>query len=119
MSASAPIIFVSSTCHDLTDLRAELAASLQKDGFTVKLSDVLESAFQVIPSATTIGSCLQNLLASDAVLFIFDRFYGQCLGGEYGDKSATHVELEHVLPPWRGRVQSHQDSRVTAVSNSE
>jgi len=102
LGASAPIVFVSSTCYDLTDLRAELGAWLQKDGFIVKLSDNLDSGFEVDPLLNKIETCLQNVRRSDIVLFIFDRFYGKPLGGKYGEKSATHVEFEEAVREKKG-----------------
>ena len=97
MAISAPIVFISSTCYDLTDLRAELGEWLQKDGFIVKLSDNLDSGFSVDPSCDAIETCLRNLRKSDVVLFVLDRRYGSPLGGKYGDKSATHVEFDEAV----------------------
>ena len=94
MSCTTPIVFIASTCYDLTDLRAELKTSLQRDGFIVRLSDDWDSDFRVDPSVNSIESCLENLRGSDIALFVFDRRYGPELGGQYGDKSATHSEFD-------------------------
>jgi hypothetical protein len=94
MSTSAPIVFIASTCYDLTDLRAELKVFLEKDGFVVRLSDDWDSGFRVNPAVDSIESCLENLRTSDVAVFIFDRRYGPELKGKYGDKSATHCEFD-------------------------
>lgn len=96
MTDSGPIIFISSTCYDLTDLRAELKADLEKDGFIVKLSDDWASGFKVNPSVDSIESCLENLRSSDAALFIFDRRYGPPVPGDEENRSATHIEFDYA-----------------------
>ena len=42
-------VFVSSTCYDLLDLRAEVEAHLQEMGLTPLLSDRPSSDFEVLP----------------------------------------------------------------------
>ena len=54
-------VFLSSTCYDLIDLRQELRAFLEKNGFTVALSEDPRSPFIVDPLDDSIGSCVQNV----------------------------------------------------------
>jgi len=95
MSKANPTVFISSTCDDLADLRAELSDQLVKDGFTVRLSEDTESGFRVDPGANAIESCLENVRQSDIVLFIFDRRYGNPIS-EYGGLSAVHLEFNEA-----------------------
>ena len=96
---SGPItVFVSSTCYDLLDLRAELVDFLNQCGFAaVKASDDIYSDFVVNDDVNSIESCLSNVRASDAVVCIIDRRYGRPLPiGRYKGLSATHAEIEHA-----------------------
>lgn len=88
-------VFISSTCHDLLDLRYELAAFLELKNCLVKLSEDPER-FAVDPSVDSIQTCLANLEESEIVVCVIDRRYGPPLNGRYGDKSATHVEIDHA-----------------------
>jgi len=89
--------FISSTCYDLADLRAELAEHLTRDGFIVKRSEDPGSAFFVDPTDDSIESCLRNVEASDVVICIIDRRYGGILKhGPNAGLSATHVEVRHA-----------------------
>jgi len=94
---AAPIVFIASTCYDLTDIRAELRRHLEKDGFIVRLSDAWDSDFRVNPEVNSIDSCLESLRGSDVAVFILDRRYGPPLGGKYDDKSATYVEFKTAI----------------------
>lgn len=89
-------VFVSSTCYDLLDLRAELANFLEGNGVTVKLSED-PNRFDVDPTADSIESCLQNVSASDVVVCILDRRYGGVIAaGDHKDLSATHAEIRYA-----------------------
>ncbi len=114
MADTDPIIFIASTCYDLADIRAELRADLEKDGFVVKLSEDPDSAFCVEPTINSIETCLENVRSSRTVLLILDRRYGPELGGRYGEKSATHVEFETAVDKDLGvftfiREQTHME----------
>jgi len=90
-------VFITSTCYDLIDLRAELGRYLKEQGFLVRLSDDPQSTFAVEPTADSIESCLANVEAADVVLCIIDRRYGDVLkDGPYKGKSATQAEVEHA-----------------------
>lgn len=89
-------IFVSSTCFDLIDCRAELAAHLQELGFNVLLSDMPEY-FEVSKSGHSIESCLFNIGKSNLVICLIDQRYGPTLEAfGYPGKSATDVEIAHA-----------------------
>ncbi len=88
-------VFISSTCYDLIDCRREIAEHLRSLGCEVRLSDSSEH-FSVSHSADSIQSCLLNVQKSDLVICIIDREYGPLLRGAYGEKSATHVGIEHA-----------------------
>jgi hypothetical protein len=96
-AASQLNVFVSSTCYDLIDLRAELARFLTENGCVARLSEDSSSAFSVDPTDDSIASCLANVEAADAVVCIIDRRYGGTLkSGTYAGRSATHAEIEHA-----------------------
>jgi Domain of unknown function (DUF4062) len=86
-------VFISSTCYDLVDLRAELAQFLDANGCITKSSDNPASAFHVDPTDDSIASCLANVEAADVVVCIIDRRYGGLLKTGL---SATHAEIRHA-----------------------
>ena len=95
----APVdVFLSSTCYDLADVRAELAKFLEQHSFLVRLSEDYESHFYVNGRLDSIGSCLLNVEQADVVVSILDRRYGPKLPQphDYAGKSATHAELLHA-----------------------
>lgn len=91
-------IFISSTCFDLIDLRAELKMYLESVGFVPIMSDQLDCDFQTFPDKNSIETCLVNLRSCDTVIFILSQRYGGNLSKVgFGDLSATHLEyLEAV-----------------------
>lgn len=89
-------IFISSTCHDLKDARAELAEHLESLGHRVLMSDD-PLRFDVAPDRDSIESCLFNVEKSDLVVCLIDQRYGPPLGTEtYATVSATHAEINHA-----------------------
>ena len=99
MTVLDPIdVFISSTCYDLVDLRAELAQFLKDRGLVVRISEDPESAFFVEPHSDSIVSCLKNVEASRAVVAVIDRRYGPVLpsGTTGAGMSATQAEIEHA-----------------------
>src|SRR4051812_10143827 len=91
-------VFISSTCYDLMDLRAELLADLRELGVEVLLSDHKDSDF-VVPSGPDVNSieaCLVNVRASYVVVLILSQRYGPNLGPLFGDVSATHAEYNEA-----------------------
>ena len=91
-------IFVSSTCHDLVDIRAELADQLRTLGIVPILSDDKLSDFVVQTDTNSINVCLANVESCDEVILILDRRYGPRLGKSgFDDFSATHLEYRHAI----------------------
>lgn len=89
----ADTVFVSSTCYDLIDVRAELEAELRDLGLTPVMSDRPSAEFAVTPDANSIESCLANVRRCDAVVVILSQRYGPSLKkAGYPDVSATHLE---------------------------
>jgi hypothetical protein len=90
-------VFVSSTCHDLIDLRSEVLAHVVALGFEPVLSDVPET-FDVGEPVDSIRTCLANVDASDVFVCILSRRYGPRLGASgFDDVSATHLEYRRAL----------------------
>jgi hypothetical protein len=86
-------VFISSTCYDLADLRAELAEYLRRRGLRVRVSEDPKSAFYVDASGDSIESRLKNVQESRAVIVVIDRRYGPPLPPMHGEISATHAEV--------------------------
>lgn len=96
-------IFVSSTCYDLIDLRAEVEHELQNMGLIPIMSDRLSSEFEIQTDKNSIETCLVNLRNSDAVILILSQRYGPSLKkAGFEDISATHLEyreaMKHKIP---------------------
>ena len=89
-------VFVSSTCFDLVDMRAEVRDHLSDAGFTVSMSDVPET-FAVDGVSDSIAVCLANLRVSDVVVVILSQRYGPPLRPLGTDLSATHVEYDEAI----------------------
>jgi len=91
-------VFVSSTCYDLLDLRAELETFFQQAGVLPILSDSLSSEFQAVPDRNSIESCLANLRDCDHVVIILSNRYGPSLkAAGFEDLSATHLEYREAI----------------------
>ena len=91
-------VFISSTCYDLIDLRAELEAFFRDAGVTPILSDSPNSEFELLPDKNSIETCLANVRASDAFVIILSNRYGPRLGKEgFEDVSATHLEYLEAM----------------------
>lgn len=91
-------IFVSSTCYDLVDLRAELEQALKNMGLTPIMSDRLTSEFEVQTDKNSIETCLVNLRRCDVVLLILSQRYGPSLEkAGFEDFSATHLEYKEAV----------------------
>lgn len=91
-------VFISSTCHDLIDVRAELRQFILSLGLTPIMSDYLDNDFETVADANSIETCLVNLRTCDTVIIILSQRYGGDLSKAGFDKiSATHLEyLEAV-----------------------
>lgn len=86
-------VFVSSTCHDLIDIRAEVETLLRDIGLQPLLSDRPSSEFEVLPDMNSIETCLAGVRSSDVFICVLSQRYGPSLkGAGYPDVSATHLE---------------------------
>jgi hypothetical protein len=91
------IIFLSSTCYDLLDVRFELFAFLREWGAIVKASDIDESDFEIVRSVNSIETCLVNVRDADIFIIILDKRYGSSLEKQgFGNFSATHLEYKEA-----------------------
>jgi DNA-binding NarL/FixJ family response regulator len=63
-------VFISSTCYDPVDLRAEMEVFFRSMGVQPVLSDSLTSDFQVSPDLNSIQTCLAQFLALHEVMVV-------------------------------------------------
>jgi len=90
-------VFISSTVHDLIDVRAELEALIREIGLMPRLSESTSSEFERIP-ANSIEVCLSNVRSSDVVLLVLSNRYGPRLGSSgFDNVSATHLEYKEAV----------------------
>ncbi len=86
-------IFISSTCYDLIDLRAELKEFIYSTDLKPVLSDHLDTEFTTFKDQNSIQTCLINLVSCKVVIIILSQRYGPSLKkAGFGDLSATHIE---------------------------
>lgn len=91
-------VFVSSTCYDLIDLRADVQHGLRDMGLAPVLSDDSTSDFEVAPDKNSIETCLVNVDACDHVIFVLSQRYGPKLEQyEHPELSATHAEYRRAV----------------------
>ena len=90
-------VFISSTCYDLIDLRADLEQELRDMELEPVLSDQSSSEFTVVPAQSSIESCLVNVRNCDTFIVILSQRYGPSLEpAGYPDLSATHLEYREA-----------------------
>ena len=87
-------IFLSSTCYDLTDLRAVLEDYLEKLGHQILLSD--RSDFPVDPNQHRHDVCVENAAKSELIIVIIDRRFGALYSGD-NSISVTWAEARAAL----------------------
>lgn len=80
-------VFVSSTCYDLSQVRADLSDFISQLGHHPILSEY--STFPVDPDDSTIENCIRNVEAADILILILGNRYGYV--AETG-KSITNTE---------------------------
>jgi hypothetical protein len=87
-------IFLSSTCYDLVDLRAELELFLKQKGHELLLSD--RASFPVEVGKHRHDVCINNVQLADLIILIVDRRFG---APYYKDKnlSITWAEFNEAL----------------------
>lgn len=86
-----PVIYVASTCHDLRDLRIELAHSLREWGYSPLLNEDSDFIFPVKVKVNSYEACLEAVKASDCLVLIIGTRYG----GEVGTMGISITELEY------------------------
>ncbi len=84
----SPAIFVSSTCYDLSQIRADLKIFIESIGLDPILSD--QNSFPINPNYDTILNCLENVKNKSDIFILV-------IGGRYGfqtdtGKSVTNLE---------------------------
>jgi len=80
-------VFVSSTCYDLSQIRADLFEFLSNLGYQPVLSEY--STFPINPNKDTMANCIQNVNDADIFILIIGNRYGYV--AESG-KSITNTE---------------------------
>jgi hypothetical protein len=82
-----PTAFVSSTCYDLSHIRADLKNFLSSLGFEPLLSEI--SSFPINPQSTTVENCV-NAVKERADIFIL------ILGARYGTQNASGKSITNL-----------------------
>lgn len=80
-------VFVSSTCYDLSQIRADLFEFLSNLGYQPVLSEY--STFPINPNSDTMDNCIKNVNDADILILIIGNRYGYV--AESG-KSITNTE---------------------------
>lgn len=93
ISRKRPVVFVSSTCYDLKQIRADLKEFIEENyGFEAMLSEF--DSFPIDPCVGTFENCLNNVdRCADVFVLIVGNRYGYVL--ESG-KSVTNLEYLHA-----------------------
>jgi hypothetical protein len=99
MSYPLPV-FVSSTCHELRDLRAAIKKWLRELGMTPMMSD--DRGFPHVDGMPPYATCLRVVEQCPLVIGVIDRRYGQPFDDwgpykQYAGCAPTHAELRHAL----------------------
>lgn len=89
-------VFLSSTCYDLLDVRAEVVSHLSENGIRVMASDDKLSDFHVTTDQNSIETCLANVRSCDHFVIILDQRYGPILSDFGHNVSATHLEYQEA-----------------------
>jgi hypothetical protein len=88
ITGRVPTVFVSSTCYDLGQVRADIKQAIESLGYVAALSE--HAAFPVAPELSAVENCLK-VVDQDADIFLL------IVGGRYGStgcegKSVTNLE---------------------------
>ncbi|MBN1418881.1 MAG: DUF4062 domain-containing protein [Planctomycetes bacterium] len=89
------VVFVSSTCSDLIDVRRELELFLQGLGLTPFLSDSDRESFEITDGEQKLPACLGNVAKACCVVVILSQRYGTTAQG--CGKSYTQLEYEAAI----------------------
>ena len=91
-------VFISSTCFELLDIRAELEVLLKENGLIPILSDSITSEFGIQTGTNSIETCLVNVRECDIFLIVLSQRYGSSLQkAGFEDVSATHLEYKEAV----------------------
>lgn len=83
-----PVVFVSSTCLDLAEVRDKLKCFIEELGYEALVSE--SETFPVSPEAGTLDNCLNVVRQrADLLVLVVATRYGSTPSG---DKSVTHLE---------------------------
>lgn len=121
-----PSVFVSSTCYDLNQVRADIKRFLENMGLDPILSE--SPAFPVSPQTSPVENCLQAVKqrADIFVLIVGARYGSQNESGksitnlEYLEAKAKGVpvyvfvlkQILNVLPVWKKNLQANYEGTV-------
>ncbi len=86
-SHRAPVVFVSSTCYDLKQVRVDLKSFIEGMGFEALLSEY--DSFPVDPSSSTIDNCRKSV-EEHADIFVL------IVGGRYGTTISTGKSITNI-----------------------
>lgn len=88
------IAFLSSTCYDLADLRAEIENALLSKNYSILLSD--RANFPLAPNLHRHDACIENVKKCDLFILVIDGRFG---GDYYKDTtiSITWAEFREAL----------------------
>jgi hypothetical protein len=93
-----PGVFVSSTCYDLIDLRAELETCIRDLGLIPVMSDRPTSEFDPGGYRDSISTCIENVKKCPTFVCVLSNRYGPRLGkAGFEDISATHLEYRAAV----------------------
>ncbi len=113
-SGDWPGVFVSSTCYDLMDLRAELEACIRDLGLIPVMSDRPTSEFDVGGYQDSITTCIENVKKCPTFVCVLSNRYGPSLGkAGFDDISATHLEYRAAVASKR-RILFYARDRLLA-----
>lgn len=84
-------LFISSTCYDLSQIRADLKDFLTDTGYLPILSE--SSSFPIDPDNDTLDNCISNVAKSDIFVLIVGSRYGYVSDS---GKSITNTEYLHA-----------------------
>ena len=130
MSEAKPSVFVSSTCYDLGQIRADLRDFITSLGYDPMLSDY--NSFPISPDSSPVDNCLKAI-ESHADIYVL------IIGGKYGsmvsaDKSVTNLEylqarakgipvyafvqknILDILPVWKANPKGDFNSVVDSTN---
>jgi hypothetical protein len=121
-------IFISSTCYDLSQLRADLHDFISGIGHQAVMSE--HSSFPIDPDNDTIENCIQNVATADLLILVLGNRYGHKIDS---GKSITNTEylyakqngipvyifiykpLISILPIWKGNKNADFSSSVDST----